>query len=166
MWWQFLYISKTDCHWFTKNQLPNSLPLLKDPHLSLSAKRLSCLGIVLFIRVLAAVFFAWKQALVFGSSASCKTLQCLNTWCSKKLILIGLFYYKLILLTGPQGQQCYTLMGFSILYKNSLLLLLLLLIYYRAPLGLGSRSFIAAGDTRPASTMPGDDYSKQSGENC
>ena len=35
------------------------------------------------------------------------------------------------------------------------------LIYYRAPLGLGIRSFIAAGDTRPASTMPGDDYSKQ-----
>ena len=30
--------------------------------------------------------------------------------------------------TGPQGQQCYTLMGFSILYKNSLLLLLLLLL--------------------------------------
>ena len=31
-------------------------------------------------------------------------------------------------ITGPQGQQCYTLMGFSILYKNSLLLLLLLLL--------------------------------------
>ena len=35
-------------------------------------------------------------------------------------------------MTGPQGQQCYTLMGFSILYKNSLLLLLLLLLYLRA----------------------------------
>ena len=34
-------------------------------------------------------------------------------------------------------------------------------ICYCAPLGLGSRPFIAPGDTRPASTMPGDDYSKQ-----
>ena len=40
-------------------------------------------------------------------------------------ILFYLFIYYF--LTGPQGQQCYTLMGFSILYKNSLLLLLLLL---------------------------------------
>ena len=28
-------------------------------------------------------------------------------------------------------------------------------------LGLGRRPFFAPGDTRPASTMPGDDYSKQ-----
>ena len=35
------------------------------------------------------------------------------------------------------------------------------LFYYCSPLGLGSRPFIAPGDTRPASTMPGDDYSKQ-----
>ena len=28
-------------------------------------------------------------------------------------------------------------------------------------LGLGRRLFFAPGDTRPASTMPGDDYSKQ-----
>ena len=35
------------------------------------------------------------------------------------------------------------------------------LIYYRAPLGLGCRPFVAPGDTRPASTMPDDDYSKQ-----
>ena len=34
-------------------------------------------------------------------------------------------------------------------------------ICYCAPLGLGGRPFIAPGDTRPASTMPGDDYSKQ-----
>ena len=35
------------------------------------------------------------------------------------------------------------------------------LICYCPPLGLQSRPFIAPGDTRPASTMPGDDYSKQ-----
>ena len=29
------------------------------------------------------------------------------------------------------------------------------------PRGLGRRPFFAPGDTRPASTMPGDDYSKQ-----
>ena len=34
-------------------------------------------------------------------------------------------------------------------------------ICYCAPLGLGSRPFVAPGDTRPGSTMPGDDYSKQ-----
>ena len=34
-------------------------------------------------------------------------------------------------------------------------------ICYCALLGLGSRPFIAPEDTRPASTMPGDDYSKQ-----
>ena len=34
-------------------------------------------------------------------------------------------------------------------------------ICYCSPLGLGSRPFIAPGDTRPASSMPGDDYSKQ-----
>ena len=34
-------------------------------------------------------------------------------------------------------------------------------ICYCAPLGSGSRPFIAPGDMRPASTMPGDDYSKQ-----
>ena len=34
-------------------------------------------------------------------------------------------------------------------------------ICYCAPLGLGSRPFIATGDTRPASSMPGDEYSKQ-----
>ena len=34
-------------------------------------------------------------------------------------------------------------------------------ICYCAPLGLGSRPFIAAEDRRPASTMPVDDYSKQ-----
>ena len=35
------------------------------------------------------------------------------------------------------------------------------LICYCPPLGLQSRPFMAPGDTRPASTMPGDDYSKQ-----
>ena len=34
-------------------------------------------------------------------------------------------------------------------------------ICYCAPLGSESRPFIAPGDMRPASTMPGDDYSKQ-----
>ena len=34
-------------------------------------------------------------------------------------------------------------------------------ICYCAPLGLGSSPFIPPEDTRPASTMPGDDYSKQ-----
>ena len=34
-------------------------------------------------------------------------------------------------------------------------------ICYCAPLGFGSRPYIAAGDTRPASSMPGDVYSKQ-----
>ena len=34
-------------------------------------------------------------------------------------------------------------------------------ICYCALLGLGSRPFVAPEDTRPASTMPGDDYSKQ-----
>ena len=36
-------------------------------------------------------------------------------------------------------------------------------ICYCAPLGLGRRPFIATGDMRPASTMPGDDYFKQFG---
>ena len=35
-------------------------------------------------------------------------------------------------------------------------------ICYCAPLGLGSRPFIAPKDKRPASTIPGDYYSKQS----
>ena len=34
-------------------------------------------------------------------------------------------------------------------------------ICYCAPLGLGSRPFIAPENKRPAATMPGDDYSKQ-----
>ena len=34
-------------------------------------------------------------------------------------------------------------------------------ICYCAPLGLGCRPLIAPEDMRPASTMPGDDYSKQ-----
>ena len=42
-------------------------------------------------------------------------------------LLNSILFIYLLFLTGPQGQQCYTLMGFSILYKNSLLLLLLLL---------------------------------------
>ena len=45
------------------------------------------------------------------------------------ILLNFILFIYLLFLTGPQGQQCYTLMGFSILYKNSLLLLLLLLIY-------------------------------------
>ena len=44
------------------------------------------------------------------------------------LYAIFILFIYLLFLTGPQGQQCYTLMGFSILYKNSLLLLLLLLL--------------------------------------
>ena len=43
------------------------------------------------------------------------------------ILLNFILFIYLLFLTGPQGQQCYTLMGFSILYKNSLLLLLLLL---------------------------------------
>ena len=42
------------------------------------------------------------------------------------ILLNFILFIYLLFLTGPQGQQCYTLMGFSILYKNSLLLLLLL----------------------------------------
>ena len=44
------------------------------------------------------------------------------------ILLNFILFIYLLFLTGPQGQQCYTLMGFSILYKNSLLLLLLLLL--------------------------------------
>ena len=44
------------------------------------------------------------------------------------ILLNFILFIYLLFLTGPQGQQCYTLMGFSILYKNSLLLLLLLFI--------------------------------------
>ena len=43
------------------------------------------------------------------------------------ILLNFILFIYLLFLTGPQGQQCYTLMGFSILYKNSLLLLLLLI---------------------------------------
>ena len=45
------------------------------------------------------------------------------------ILLNFILFIYLLFLTGPQGQQCYTLMGFSILYKNSLLLLLLLLLF-------------------------------------
>ena len=45
------------------------------------------------------------------------------------ILLNFILFIYLLFLTGPQGQQCYTLMGFSILYKNLLLLLLLLLLF-------------------------------------
>ena len=48
------------------------------------------------------------------------------------ILLNFILFIYLLFLTGPQGQQCYTLMGFSILYKNSLLLLLLLLLLLAA----------------------------------
>ena len=44
---------------------------------------------------------------------------------------------------------------------NQVQITTMLQLFHITFLGLGRRPFISPGDTRPASTMPGDDYSKQ-----
>ena len=70
MWWQLLYISKNDSHWFQQKPGTSSPPFIKA---IAPTKGLSCLGILPPIRELTTVCFFWKQALVFCFSAACKT---------------------------------------------------------------------------------------------
>ena len=42
------------------------------------------------------------------------------------ILLNFILFIYLLFLTGPQGQQCYTLMGFSILYKKFVIIIIII----------------------------------------
>ena len=44
------------------------------------------------------------------------------------ILLNFILFIYLLFLTGPQGQQCYTLMGFSILYKKFVIIIIIIII--------------------------------------